>query len=277
MDKFKLPKEGQHPKTEGTHKQRKDEFRKRAESSSQRNAELSDRLLHPDETEDKDRTEAINKGRDKMQKYQEEANSYKNWDKDTYKIFQKSFQFSEIKSERYGISVDSKMLGCGIYRNAIDIENGKIIGIENFHLSGKKLPFSEMVFNQLKFVMKSSNKEISFFDLKCWYGWDIKNERTKDTVKLFFPEETKSDGKIKEGRKTFKAGEDGFIALAGTPTAQSKFFLLAQHPKAFPGKEVTSITVIRKPNKQIDIEYQFGSKLEQEEKASPEDRPSSSH
>ncbi len=67
----------------------------------------------------------------------------------------------------------------------------------------------------------------------------------------------------------FKAGEDGFVALAGTCTAQSKFYLLAQHPKAFPGKEVTSITVIRGPSSIIDIDYEFGSQWEQKEEASP--------
>ena len=85
-------------------------------------------------------------------------------------------------------------------------------------------------------------------------------------MKLFFPEERIPNGKIKKGKKTFLAGTDGFIALAGTEAAQSKFYLLAQHPKAFPGKEVTSITVMRHSNEQIDIEYDFGSQLDQKEK-----------
>ena len=70
-------------------------------------------------------------------------------------------------------------------------------------------------------------------------------------VNLFFPIERRSNGRVK---KTFPAGTDAFIALAGTPTGQSKFYLLVQHPKAFPGKEVT-----RHSDGQIDIKYQFSS------------------
>jgi hypothetical protein len=116
-------------------------------------------------------------------------------------------------------------------------------------------------------VIQDSLQNQSDSDLKCWYDNFVNNEETKKTAELFFPEERDIDGSVKEGRKTFLAGTDAFIALAGTPTAQSKFYLLAQHPKAFPGKEVTSITVIRYSDGQIDIEYQFGSQLEQKEDA----------
>lgn len=56
---------------------------------------------------------------------------------------------------------------------------------------------------------------------------------------------------------TFEAGTDGFIALTGTETAQSKFYMLAQHPKAFKEKQVRSITVRRLPRERINIDYEI--------------------
>jgi hypothetical protein len=66
-------------------------------------------------------------------------------------------------------------------------------------------------------------------------------------------------GEDELGERKFLADTDAFIALAGTPTGQSKFYLLAQHPKAFKDKKVTSITVIRQVYSMIDINYEFGS------------------
>jgi hypothetical protein len=107
--------------------------------------------------------------------------------------------------------------------------------------------------------MKYLSMRMSEFDLKCWYGNTISNEETIKTAKLFFPEERDVDGSVKEGEKTFLEGTDAFMALAGTPTAQSKFYLLAQHPKVFKDKKVTSITVIRQVYSILDINYEFGS------------------
>ncbi len=218
--------------------------------------------------------QAIKRGKNKMEKYQQQAELYQNKDIDTFEQFKENFESiiisKDVNSAAY---IASTNFGCGIYRNEIDVTNGKFIGGMNDHHKHKRnsneFNLSEIAFNQIRFTMEYLNKEMSKFNLKCWYGVCVINEETKETVKLFFPEERGSDGKIKEGRKTFKAGEDGFIALAGTPTGQSKFYLLAQHPKAFPGKKVTSITVIRHSGGRIDIEYEFGSQLEQKEEASP--------
>jgi hypothetical protein len=275
---------GQPPKPEGTRSQRRDEFRRRAESSRRNDAELSDQpMKRPrldeiklDEIKTASAevraelyTQAIERGEAKWQKYQQEAEEYKNKDKDTFEYFEANFDNNVIKLANYIVVVKSYSRNIsGTYENEIDVKNGIIKGIYNRYFppkSEEKLDFSEVVFNQLRLAMGELSMEISRFNLKCWYGNEIINENTEKAAELFFPEERGSDGKIKEGRKTFEAGEDGFIALAGTPTGQSKFYLLAQHPKAFPDKQVTSITVIRHSDGQIDIEYQFGSKLEQKE------------
>jgi hypothetical protein len=266
---------GQSSKAERTHRG-DDVIRRLAKSSRENDAELSDRpMKRPrlNETEAA-RAQAIEKGRAKMQKYQQEADCYKDKDRDTFNDFINKF-VSGINSKEYVLNIKSVHASYGIYNNNIDVENRKILGMLNFPVpdSKEKFHLSEIVFNQLCLAMEHLDKKVSDFDLKCWYDNIVNNEETKKTAELFFPEEKGSDGKIKEGRKTLKAGEDGFIALAGTPTAQSKFYLLAQHPKAFPGKKVTSITVIRHSNGQIDIEYQFGSQLEQKEKASSKSQP----
>jgi hypothetical protein len=218
--------------------------------------------------------QAIERGRNKMKKYQQQAELYQNKDRDTFEQFKKDFESiiisEDVSSAAYIISRKNDH---GTYQNKIDVKNGKFIGGMNDHQKHKKnsneFSLSEIAFNQICLTMEDLNMEMSKFNLKCWYGVCVTNEETKETVKLFFPEERGPDGKIKKDSKTFKNGEDGFIALAGTPTAQSKFYLLAQHPKAFPGKEVTSITVIRHSDGRIDIEYKFDSQWEQKEEASP--------
>jgi hypothetical protein len=269
---------GQPPKPEGTRSPRRDEFRRRAESSRRNDAELSDQpVKRPslDEiTLDEIKTasaevraelctQAIEKGRAKWQRYQQETEEYKNKDKDTFEYFEANFDTHVIKLTNYRVGVKSYSRNIsGTYENEIDVKNGIIKGIYNRYFppkSEEKLDFSEVVFNQLCLAMRDLNIERVRLNLKCWYGNEIINENTEKTAELFFPEEKGSDGKIKDGSKTFKAGEDGFIALAGTPTAQSKFYLLAQHPKAFKNKKVKSITVIRQVYSLIDINYEFGS------------------
>ncbi len=218
--------------------------------------------------------QAIEMGRNKMEKYQQQAKLYQNKDRDTFEQFRENFEsIVTIESVNRAAYIISRKRDYGIYLNGVDVINGKITGDVNEHQRSQKnsneFNLSEIAFNQIRLAMEHLNREMSEFNLKCWYGACVINKETTETVKLFFPEESGPDGKIKEDRKTFKAGEDGFIALAGTSTGQSKFYLLAQHPKAFPGKEVTSITVIRYFGGRIDIEYKFGSQLEQKEEASP--------
>ncbi len=256
---------GQSSRAERTH-HGDDVIRRRAESSRRNDAELSVRPMKKprlNETEAA-RAQAIERGRAKMQEYQQEAKRYQKEDRDTFEEFKNIFEGNIIDHINYGVKVLSKNRYHGIYENEINVEKGTILGIKNYHFLKKKIHFSEIVFNQLRLAMESLNKKISHFDLKCWYGQDVRNINTKKTVELFFPKE-----RGKEEKKTFFAGTDAFIALAGTPTAQSKFYLLAQHPKAFPGKEVTSITVIRHSDGQIDIEYEFGSQLEQQKRPAP--------
>ena len=273
--------------------------------------------------------ELIERGQSKMQKYQQEAERCQDNDIDTFEYFKKTLDNDIHDSENHVITVKSKNW-YGNFFNGIDMKNGKIIGIENRYIYNKKLRkeiklnFSDIIFNQLLLSMEHANKEISQFDLKCWYGQNIVNKDTRKTVKLFFPEAIGEDGLqrllkrlrrhvwccfshqeastlpqtagVKEGKKVsshkseadplvnpepkrhdesssatspqnsemirkkkFLAGTDEFIALAGTETAQSKFFLLAQHPKAFKDKKVKSITVIRQVHSIIDINYEFGS------------------
>jgi hypothetical protein len=97
--------------------------------------------------------------------------------------------------------------------------------------------------------MQKAKKDSASFDLKNWRGEWIINESTKRTAELFLPSGT--------NKRRFKKGSQEFIALAGTETAQSKFYLLAQHQKAFGKKEVTSITVKRQSDGHIQINYRY--------------------
>ncbi len=218
--------------------------------------------------------EAIEMGRNKMEKYQQQAKLYQNEDRDTFEQFKEDFESTiSIESANRAVYIISRKPDYAMSISEIDVINGKITGEIYDHQKSREnrneFNLSEIAFNQIRLAMEDLKREMPEFNLKCWYDVCVVNKETKEIVKLFFPEERGPYGKIKADRKTFKAGEDEFIALAGTSTGQSKFYLLAQHPKAFPGKEVTSITVIRHSGGSIDIEYEFGSQWEQKEEASP--------
>jgi hypothetical protein len=150
------------------------------------------------------------------------------------------------------------IIGRGYYGNKIDVNEGQIIGGGNYKRSTKNWHLSEVMYAQLQLALKKAGKDLSQFDLKSWYGMNVTNEETKLVAERFLPQE--------ETERAFEAGSAEFAALAQTPTAKSKFYLLAQHPEAFGGKEVTSITVkrvfergghkLREP--QIDIVYAIG-------------------
>ncbi len=271
MDRYSIHDTNSSSKAEEARRHTDNVIRRRATSSRRDDAGSSNRPIERTRLDNREevRAQAIDRGRAKMQKYQQEAERYQEKDKDTFKLFEKSFNTYLPNREKKVIKATSISSKIGRYINEINVEDGIIIGKTNDHYNKRKekreFHYSEIVFNQLRLVLEHLDKKISEFDLKSWYGENIHNTSTLDVVKLFFPEERSSNGKIKKGKKTFLAGTDGFIALAGTEAAQSKFYLLAQHPKAFPGKEVTSITVIRKSNEQIDIEYDFGLQMDQNE------------
>jgi hypothetical protein len=277
MERHRSHDAGRYSKVEGTRRQTDDVIRRQTESSSRGDAELSDRPIERNRLDEREVAcaRAIDRGRAKMQKYQQEAERYQDKERDTFEEFEKDFENKITKLGNSVVEVKSYASKfSGTYENEIDVENGKITGKYNRYFlpySEEKLDFSEVIFNHLRLSIECLKVEMSEFNLKCWYGKEITNEDTKNTVELFFPEEKGKDGLVKEREKTFLAGTDAFIALAGTSTARSKFYLLAQHPEIFKGKKVTSITVIRHPDKKVAIEYEFGSQLEQEEKTRPND------
>jgi hypothetical protein len=195
------------------------------------------------------KNKAIRNGLNKINKYEQNAMRWQEEDRNTFKDFQEAFK-TDIKEINGIFIVKSDALeGGGTYKNGINIDNGQIIGIKNFKWNTNSWYSSEIVYNQLRLVLDHARKDISQFDITNWKGSEIANIHTKYTLNLFVPEETNF--------MTFKAGEDGFIALAGTQTAQSKFYLLAQHPKAFKGKQVRSITVRRLSDGEINIDYEI--------------------
>ena len=212
--------------------------------------------------------EAIEIGKIKMHKYQQKSELYQEKDKDISEDFGKKFQ-NTVHKDKDKFSIQSYNSSLGRYNNTFISDNDKLIiqGDSNARYKNAEIEnnteteiyCSDVIFNQALLFLNDTGKELSQVNLQNWIDKYIINQKTLDVVELFFPEAERPDGKIEEGSKMFKAGEDEFIALAGTSTAQSKFYLLAQHPKAFPSKEVTSITVIRGPSSIIDIDYEFGS------------------
>jgi hypothetical protein len=250
-------------------------------NSSREESHISHRPDACDEEQKKyeqKKLEAIEIGKIKMYKYQLESEIYQEKDKDIFEDFGKVFQ-NTVHKYKDKFSIQSYNYSLGRYNNTFILDNDNLIiqGDSNTRYKNAEIEnntetkfyCSDVIFNQALLFLNDTGKELSQVNLQNWIGKYILNKKTLDVVELFFPEEERPDGKIEEGSKMFKAGEDGFIALAGTPTAQSKFYLLAQHPKAFPGKEVTSITVIRYSGGLIDIEYEFGSQWEQKEEADP--------
>jgi hypothetical protein len=138
----------------------------------------------------------------------------------------------------------------GKYINSYNIDKGKIRGESNYKKDIENWYLSDVVYHQLQLATQKAGKSISDFDLKSWYGSQIKNPETKETAERLLR------GAMQQ---TFYAGSNDFTALAQTPTAKSKFYLLKDYPESFPGKRVTSITVIRHDYDQMSIEYEFGS------------------
>lgn len=185
----------------------------------------------------------------RLSKYEDEAKKYQEKEKDHRPCdFEKDFETNiEYKKGIFYIVSKNNHVK---YENAINISEGQIIGCWNDSKDTRSWHLSDIIYNQLLFVLQKAKKDISQFDLKSWYGNNITNKNTKDLVKYLLGYKNLQE---------FKAGSKEFNEIAVSDTAQSKFFLLAQYPKAFKGKKVTSITVIRHSDGQIDIEYKFGS------------------
>ncbi len=140
--------------------------------------------------------------------------------------------------------------GSGFFQNIIDVDKGQIIGINNQKCSTKSWYFSDIIYNQLQLVLKKAGKGISQFDLKSWYGKNVVNESSQNMAEVLL-------GADQE--KTFKVGSNEFNVMKSTATAKSKFYLLSQHPEAFPRKQVTSITIRRTDDDKIEVNYEIGS------------------
>jgi hypothetical protein len=197
----------------------------------------------------------------RLSKYEDEAKKYQEKEKDHRPSdFNQDFK-TEIQYKKGTFHIISEN-DHGKYENVINISEGQIIGYRNDSKNTQKWHLSDIIYNQLLLVLQKAEKDISLFDLKSWYGNEITNKNTKSIVKYLLGY---------KNSQTFKAGSKEFNEIAVSDAAQSKFFLLAQYPKAFKDTNVTSITVIRYSDGQINIEYKFGSQLEQEEKASPND------
>jgi hypothetical protein len=197
--------------------------------------------------------EAVESGEKKLSIYQEEFEKYKEKDVDgTIDAFKNAFVTTiEEDPKKKGVfeAISQAKEGGARYVNTINTNNGEISGSGYFKMSAEGWYLSEVVFNQFQLIMQEAKKDIASFDLKSWRDEDIDNEPTKRTVELFLPAGT--------NELTFKKGSQEFIALAGTQTAQSKFYLLAQHQKAFGKKEVTSITVKQEYGLIDEINYRY--------------------
>lgn len=98
-------------------------------------------------------------------------------------------------------------------------------------------------------VLKEAGKSIAQFYLKNWYGCNITNEETKAVAFA-----------ILQGREeaTVESGSEEFKRLLDTPTQKSKQRLLDDDPKAFPGKQLLRMTIIRQSNDVIAINNKYG-------------------
>ncbi len=165
--------------------------------------------------------------------------------------------------------ISEDKIGKGYYANTINVNDGLIVGVtsnyrgENYSkMVTTNWHLSDVVYHQLQLVLKQAAKGFSQFDLKSWSDMNVANEVTKAVAERLLPQ-----GEI---QRIFQAGNENFDALARTPLAKSKFYLLKDHPEVFGDKQATSITVKRVferegkklDHEEIDINYTIGEKLE---------------
>ncbi len=134
------------------------------------------------------------------------------------------------------------------YINYVDTKNGIIIAKYNFRDddasdgSGKPLPNSEILYNQLLLALSHQSIASSEFNLTRVIRENIANKETCNTldccIKNLGKEQSASKGIYK-----FKRGSEGYYAILGTPNAYSTLYLLKQHSSVFGEKEITDIEV----------------------------------
>src|SRR5689334_21788154 len=155
MDKPRIHDTNSSSKAEDAHRHTDNVIRRRAKSSRRDDVGSSNRPIERTRLDNivEARAQAIDRGRTKMQKYQQEAERYQEKDKDTYKLFKKSFKTYDPSVSKKEITILS-ISSLGRYMNKIDVKDGKIIGKTNDHYLNNKekreFHYSEIVFNQLR-------------------------------------------------------------------------------------------------------------------------------
>jgi hypothetical protein len=162
-----------------------------------------------------------------------------------FRAFQENFN-TTIKEESEGCFMVESIFkhGFGSHLNMINIDKGDIIGYNNNRFADNNWHLSKVLYLQLQLALKEAGRDISQFHLKSWYGINVSNDETKSVALKILQEKQ---------IVTVKKGSKEYDELVKTPTQKSKQYLLNDYPGAFPGKELTSITVIRKDDNRINI------------------------
>lgn len=143
--------------------------------------------------------------------------------------------------------VDSESIGGyrtgGVFRNMIDIEEGKINGLANWRFAGE-WHLSDVVFHQILRVLHEKEMNISQFDPKCWEGNNIANSSTKEIL-----------DEVGEG--TFYPNSRQFRRLLNSEIGSSKKYFLEAH---FPHKQIIHIITNLNNENTFDVMFVFGNR-----------------
>ncbi len=205
---------------------------------------------------------------------QDKVNNIPNIDIDTRVAFnhryrtevKESTKDNKVKIEIYSyISEKFKSL----YKNYIDIDNGVITAASNQRkrdklydkqlYSGKVLPNSEILYNQLLSVLEYQKVNLSDFDLRQVVRENIWNKETWNTLDCCI-ENFKKDQSINITSYQFSRGSDGYDAILGTPNAYGILFLIRQHPSAFGNRYISSIEAKMPPDEHPDLIFHISKK-----------------
>lgn len=163
-----------------------------------------------------------------------------------FRAFQEDFN-TTIKNESEGCFMVESIFKHGFggsHLNMINVDKGDIIGYNNNRFADNDWHFSKIIYLQLQLALKEAGMNISQFNLKRWYGINVSNDKTKSVALKILQEKQ---------IVTVKKGSKEYDELVKAPTQKSKQYLLKDYPEAFLGKELTSITVIRKDDNRINI------------------------
>jgi hypothetical protein len=205
---------------------------------------------------------------------QDKVNNIPNIDIDTRAAFNhryrteviESREDNKVKIEIYSyVSEEYKSL----YRNYIDIDNGVITASNNQRKrdklydkqlsSGKVLPNSEILYNQILSALEYQKVNLSNFDLRQVVRENIWNKETWHTLD-FCIENFKKDRTLNTTSSQFSRGSDGYDAILGTPNAYGILFLIRQHPSAFGNRYISSIEAKRPPVGDLDLIFHISKK-----------------